>query len=109
MINLYRHFWTKYGNLPPADDRVVQPIKSVIQLLLGATYGRYPIKFILPECVSYLGERRVLCVGNGSHFCTLVLMNMYNTAFHVLRLSTFVFTKYSEKKNIHDYILWLRA
>ena len=27
--------------------------------------GRYPIQFILPEFVSYLGERGVLCVGNG--------------------------------------------
>ena len=27
-----------------------------------------PIEFILPEFVSYLGARGVLCVGNGSHF-----------------------------------------
>ena len=33
--------------------------------LLGQAIGRYPIKFILPEFVSYLGERGVLCVGNG--------------------------------------------
>ena len=31
----------------------------------GHYIGRYPIKFILPEFVSYLGERGVLCVGNG--------------------------------------------
>ena len=70
--------------------------------LLGPAYVRYPIKFILPEFVSYLEQRGVLCVGNGSHFCTPVLMNMCNIAFQVLRLSTFVFTKCSE--NIHVYI-----
>ena len=32
--------------------------------------------FILPEFVSYLGERGVLCVGNDSNFCTQVFMNM---------------------------------
>ena len=40
------------------------------------------IKFIMPEFVSYLGERGVLCVGNGWHFC--------------FRLGTFVFNKCSE-------------
>ena len=58
---------------------------------------------VLPEFVSYLGERRVLCVGNGSHFCTPVLRNMSNITFQGLTLSTFVFNKCSEK-NIHDYI-----
>ena len=48
--------------------------------------------------MSYLGERWVLCVGNGSHFCTPVLMNMCNITFQVLRLSTFAFNKCSEKK-----------
>ena len=48
-----------------------------------------PIKFILPEFVPYLGGRGVLYVGNGSHFCTPVLM----TTFQGLRLITFVFTK----------------
>ena len=38
----------------------------------------YPIKFILPEFVSYSGERGELCVGNGSNSCTPVLMNMCN-------------------------------
>ena len=65
--------------------------------IIGATYGRYPINFILPEFVSYLGERGVLCVGNGSHSCTPVLMSMCNIMFRVLRLSTFVFNKCSEK------------
>ena len=56
------------------------------------------LKFILSEFVSYLGERGpVLCVGNGCHFCTPVLMNMLNTTFEVPRLSTFVFKKCSEK------------
>ena len=68
--------------------------------LIRAVYGRSPIKFILPEFVSLSGERGVLCVGNGSHFCTLVLMNMCNITFKVLRLSTFVSNKCSEKKNI---------
>ena len=31
--------------------------------LLGEAYGRYHIKFIFPEFVSYLGERGVMCVG----------------------------------------------
>ena len=56
------------------------------------------IKFILHDFVSYLGERGVMCVGNGSHFCTPVLMNMCNVTFQVPRLSTFVFKKSSEKK-----------
>ena len=42
--------------------------------LLGPAVGQYTIKFILPEFVSYLGERGVLCVGNGWHFCTSVLI-----------------------------------
>ena len=84
-------------------------------LLLGPAQGRYPIKFILPELVSCLGERGVLCVGNGSHFCTPVLINMCHITFHVfsLKLNTCVFNKCSEKNN-HDYIcgyelkgLWL--
>ena len=33
--------------------------------LLGPVVGQEPIKFILPEFVSYLGERGVLCVING--------------------------------------------
>ena len=48
-----------------------------------------------------LGERRVLCVGNGWHFCTPVLyMNMCYIKFEVPRLSrpTFVLKKSSEKK-----------
>ena len=35
-------------------------------------------------------------MGNGSHFRTLVLMNMCNITFQVLRLSTFVFNKCSD-------------
>ena len=38
----------------------------------------------------------MLSVGNGSHFCT-VLMSMSNITFKVPRLSTFVFIKSSEK------------
>ena len=40
------------------------------KVIIGPAHGRYPIKFFLPEFVSYLGERGVLCVGNGSHFFT---------------------------------------
>ena len=59
------------------------------------------IKFILPEFLSYLGEGGAVC---GKQFTFLYsLMNMYNITFQVLRLSTFVFTKCSEK-NLHDYI-----
>ena len=65
--------------------------------------GPYTIKFILPEFVSYIGERGMLCVENGWHFCTPVLMNMCNITFEVPRLSTFVFKKPSEK-DIYDYI-----
>ena len=39
-----------------------------------------------------------MCVGNGSHFCTPVLMNMCNITFQGLRLSIFVFNKCSEKR-----------
>ena len=48
--------------------------------------------------VSYLGERGVLCVGNGWHFCTPVLMNMCIITFQVLRLSTFFFNNLMLKK-----------
>ena len=54
------------------------------------------IKFSLPELLSYLGGRGVLCVGNDCHFCTPVLMNMSNIPFQVLSLSTFAFKKCSE-------------
>ena len=36
-------------------------------------------------------------MGNDSHFCTPVLVNMCNITFQVLRLSTFVFNKCSGK------------
>ena len=65
---------------------------------LGPAVGRYPIKFILPEFVSYLGKRGVLCVGNGWYFCTPILMDMCNITFEVPRFSTFVLKKSSEKK-----------
>ena len=49
--------------------------------------------------MSYSGERGggAVC-GNGSHFCTPVLMDMFNITFQVLMLSTLVFNKCSEKK-----------
>ena len=66
----------------------------------SATYYDRPeagtIKFILPEFVSYSGKRGVLCVGNGWHFCTPVLMSMSNITFQVMMLSTYVFSKCSE-------------
>ena len=37
-------------------------------------------------------------MGNGRHFFTPVLMNMYNITFQVPRLSIFVFKKSSEIK-----------
>ena len=63
--------------------------------------------FILPEFVSYLGERGggVLCEGNGRHFCTPIYMNMSNITFEVPRLSTFVFEKSSEKKIIFIFVV----
>ena len=42
----------------------------------------------------------MMCVGNGSHFCTLVLMNKCNITFLVLRLSTFVFNKGFDWNNV---------
>ena len=36
-------------------------------------------------------------MGNGSHFCTPVLMSVCNITFQVLRLSTFDFNKRSEE------------
>ena len=56
------------------------------------------IALILPQFVSYLRERGVLCVGNGSHFCTPVLMNICNITFQILRLSTFVFKQVFRRK-----------
>ena len=35
---------------------------NVHLVYLCPAYGRSPIKFILPEFVSYLGERGVMCV-----------------------------------------------
>ena len=88
-LELYCHrMWT-------ADKHKVGPMLSA--------YGRYPNKFILREFVSYLGERRVMCVGNGWHFCTPVLMNMCNITLKVPRLSTFVFKKSSEKIYLRLY------
>ena len=111
-------------NLRLVEPKVVFPVTVVydIQLLnliftiillnpfpaklLGPAWDRYPIRFILPEFVSYLRERGVLCVGKGSHLCTPVLMNMCNITLQLLRLSTFVFTKCSEKNKSRLY-LWL--
>ena len=39
-------------------------------------------------------------MGNGSHFCTPVLVSMCNITFQVVRLSTFFFNKYLEKKKV---------
>ena len=69
----------------------IETINILFTQYLGPTVGRYSIRFSLPEFVSYLGERGVLCVGNGWHFCTPVLMNMSNITFEDPRLSTFVF------------------
>ena len=41
-----------------------------------------------------------MCVGSGSHFCTPILTNMCKLTFQVLRLSTFVFNKCSDKTKI---------
>ena len=91
--------------MPIYCDSVEVPHQNIV-----IRTGRSPIKFILPEFVSYLGERGVLWVGNGWHFCTPVLMNMANITLEGPRLSTFVFKKSSEKKDIHDYnYSWLRA
>ena len=49
-----------------------------------------------------------MCVGNGSHFCKPVLMNMCKITFQALRLSTFVFNRCSEKDYSRLY-LWLGA
>ena len=70
--------------------------------------GPYPKRFILPELVSYLGERGVLCVGNGWRLCTPVVMNMCDIKFEVPRLSTFVLKQSSEKKYLRSYS-WLSA
>ena len=43
---------------------------------------------------------------NDSHLCTPVLINMCNITFQVLRLSTFVLNKCSEKRS-HDYRLFV--
>ena len=77
---------------------VLNHIFAIYRLLLGPAVGWYPIKFILPEFVSYLGKRGVLCGGEQFQLCTPVLMNMCNITFEVPRLSTFVFKKKSEKK-----------
>ena len=82
-------------------DRVLEGIHTrdimyyCVILYLGPTGGQY-YNFILPEFVSYLGGRGVLCVGNGQHCCKPVLLNMSNITFQVLSLSTFVFNKCSQ-------------
>ena len=55
---------------------------------LSPAVGQEPIKFIWPEFVSYVGERGVLCVRNGSDFCTPVLMNMSYITFEFPGFST---------------------
>ena len=50
--------------------------ESTPMLMRTDLYGQYPIKFILPEFVFYLGERGVMFKGNGWPFCTSVLMNI---------------------------------
>ena len=52
--------------------QTIQPHKHVLlyasghhKKLLCPAVGQEPIEFILPEFVSYLEERGVLCVGNG--------------------------------------------
>ena len=44
---------------------IVSFVTMIIFEFLGPAVGQKPIKFILPELMSYLGERGVLCVGNG--------------------------------------------
>ena len=51
-------------------------LAAIAGIFFWPAVGRYPIKFILPPFVSYLGERGLSCVGNGWHFCTPVLMNI---------------------------------
>ena len=65
---------------------------------LGPAIGWYPIQFFLSEFVAYLGEIGVLCVGNGRHFSTPILMSMCNITFEVPRLGTFVCKKNSGKR-----------
>ena len=81
-------------------DSFLRDIPSYLRHLLGPAVGRYPIKF-----VSYLGERGMLCVRNGCHFCTPVLMVMCNITFEAPRLGTFVFKKSSEKKIFKNIII----
>ena len=46
-----------------AVNSLVEPaVVVVVVVVLVVVVARYPIKFILPEFVSYLGERGVLCV-----------------------------------------------
>ena len=52
-------------------------------MIFRPAIGQKPIKFILPELVSYLEESGVLYVGNGWHLCTPVLVNMSNITFEV--------------------------
>ena len=68
-----------------------------LRSLLGLAVGHQPIGFILPEFVSYLGERGMVCVGNGWHFCTPVLMNMWNITFQVAGSESCVFKKCQEQ------------
>ena len=59
---------------------------SIINVLCGAGGDASfapQTNLVLTEFVSYLRERGVLCVGNGSHFCKPVLMYMCNITFQV--------------------------
>ena len=75
--------------------------RKVVGTFLRPVCGWYSIKFILHEFVFYLGERGVMCVGNGSHFCTPVRMNMCNITFQV---KYFCLEQVLRKKNSQDYI-----
>ena len=88
--------------------RPYQPRMSGLFLNIIIRTGLRPVglsyQVYFAEFVSYLGERGVLmCVGNGSYFCTPVLVNMCNIRFQVFRLGNFIFIIFLFRKtNIHN-------
>ena len=76
---------------PGTEPRTLAWKAAVLTTTLG------PPPLLCQEFMFYLGVREMVFVGNGSHFCTPVLMTMGNVTFEVLRLSTFVFKTFSEK------------
>ena len=96
-ILIFMFCFVIYQDLALKHSWICSLLSLVGGICLGPAVGQEPTKFVLPQFVSYLGERGVLWVGNGWHFGKAALMKMSNKTFEVARSSTCVFKKCPEK------------